>query len=186
MFEGEHHSIASVPGFKDRTIILDGFSKTYANDWLAAWLRSNATGSGPLKFSLLMTNSNSCTASFTQVAGRGKRSKVTRPSVETMRLEFPAPPRYVRARVETRSKAFLAACPKGAFYAFPNIQKTGWTSKKAGRTRLLEQGWRCRAFRDGLFGSYGEGLFALEHRQLLRETWSKPSKRIGSWVGKTL
>src|SRR5256885_6040787 len=79
LFEGEHYSIMSVPGFKDRTILLDGFSKTYA---MTGW----RMGYGVMRADLathitrLMTNSNSCTASFTQVAGieaiRGDQSSV--------------------------------------------------------------------------------------------------------------
>jgi aspartate/methionine/tyrosine aminotransferase len=86
IFEGEHFSIMSLPGFKDRTILLDGFSKTYA---MTGW----RMGYGVMRPDLathitrLMTNSNSCTASFTQVAGieaiRGDQS-----SVERMREEF--------------------------------------------------------------------------------------------------
>src|SRR5881397_791631 len=86
IFEGEHFSIMSVPGFKDRTILLDGFSKTYA---MTGW----RMGYGVMREDLathitrLMTNSNSCTASFTQVAGiealRGPQE-----SVENMCAEF--------------------------------------------------------------------------------------------------
>src|SRR5262249_6984485 len=86
IFEGEHFSIMSIPGFKERTILLDGFSKTYA---MTGW----RMGYGVMRPDLaahvtrLMTNSNSCTASFTQIAGiealRGDQS-----SVDRMREEF--------------------------------------------------------------------------------------------------
>ena len=68
IFEGEHHSIMSIDGMKERTILLDGFSKTYA---MTGW----RMGYGVMRVDLathisrLMTNSNSCTASFTQIAG---------------------------------------------------------------------------------------------------------------------
>ena len=68
IFEGEHHSIMSIDGMKERCILLDGFSKTYA---MTGW----RMGYGVMRADLathvarLMTNSNSCTASFTQVAG---------------------------------------------------------------------------------------------------------------------
>ena len=68
IFEGEHHSIMSIDGMKERTILLDGFSKTYA---MTGW----RMGYGVMRHDLathisrLMTNSNSCTASFTQMAG---------------------------------------------------------------------------------------------------------------------
>src|SRR2546423_6503314 len=86
IFEGQHHSIISQDGFKERTVLLDGFSKTYA---MTGW----RMGYGVMRPDLaahiarLMTDSNSCTASFTQVAGiealRGDQS-----SVEHMRQEF--------------------------------------------------------------------------------------------------
>src|SRR5438270_213077 len=86
LFEGKHFSIMSVEGWKDRTILLDGFSKTYA---MTGW----RMGYGIMRADLaahvtrLMTNSNSCTASFTQMAGieaiRGDQS-----SVDGMRAEF--------------------------------------------------------------------------------------------------
>src|SRR6202140_976366 len=86
IFEGEHHSIMSVDGMKERCILLDGFSKTYA---MTGW----GMGSGVMRADLamhvarLMTNSISCTATFTQVAGiealRGSQA-----SVEGMCAEF--------------------------------------------------------------------------------------------------
>src|SRR5881296_1006331 len=68
IFEGEHHSIMSIDGMKDRTILLDGFSKTYA---MTGWRMGYGVMRADLAahLSRLMTNSNSCTASFTQVAG---------------------------------------------------------------------------------------------------------------------
>src|SRR5437763_5814978 len=86
VFDGEHHSIMSMDGMKERTILLDGFSKTYA---MTGW----RMGYGVMRVDLathiarLMTNSNSCTASFTQMAGvealRGPQK-----SVGAMRAEF--------------------------------------------------------------------------------------------------
>src|SRR5262252_4670861 len=117
IFEGEHFSIMSVPGLKDRTILLDGFSKTYA---MTGW----RMGYGVMRPDLaahvtrLMTNSNSCTASFTQVAGIHALSGDQTP-VEKMRLEF------MRRRDSfvaglNRIKGFSCRMPKGAFYVFPN------------------------------------------------------------------
>src|ERR1044071_2615735 len=68
IFEGEHHSIMSIDGMKERTILLDGFSKTYA---MTGWRMGYGVMRPDLAehISRLMTNSNSCTASFTQIAG---------------------------------------------------------------------------------------------------------------------
>src|SRR6202049_776222 len=86
IFEGEHHSIMSIDGMKERTILLAGFSKTYAmTGWRMGYgvMRSDLAG----HVSRLMVNSNSCTATFTQIAGiealRGPQA-----SVEAMCAEF--------------------------------------------------------------------------------------------------
>src|SRR2546426_7678305 len=126
IFEGEHHSIMSIDGMKERCILLDGFSKTYA---MTGW----RMGYGVMRADLathitrLMTNSNSCTASFTQVAGieaiRGDQS-----SVDGMRAEFQRRRDAFVAGLN-RIKGFSCRMPKGAFYVFPNITKTHWKSK---------------------------------------------------------
>src|SRR5271167_4380429 len=125
LFEGEHYSIASVEGFKDRTIILDGFSKTYA---MTGWRMGYGVMRPDLAVHIarLMTNSTSCTASFTQIAGieaiRGPQSPV-----DKMRTEFQKR-RDVFVAGLNRVKGFSCRMPKGAFYAFPNITATGWKS----------------------------------------------------------
>ena len=133
IFEGEHYSIMSVPGFQERTILLDGFSKTYA---MTGW----RLGYGVMRTDLatqiarLMTNSNSCTASFTQIAGveaiRGDQASVAR-----MRTEFQQR-RDVFVAGLNRIKGFSCRMPKGAFYAFPNITKTGWRIEEAVRSAV--------------------------------------------------
>src|SRR5206468_12703268 len=86
IFEGEHHSIISIDGMKERCILLDGFSKTYA---MTGWRMGYGVMRADLAMHVarLMTNSNSCTASFTQVAGiealRGSQA-----AVEAMCAEF--------------------------------------------------------------------------------------------------
>src|SRR6266403_4760717 len=123
IFEGEHHSIMSINGMKERTILLDGFSKTYA---MTGWRMGYGVMRADLAMHIarLMTNSNSCTASFTQVAGiealRGRQA-----SVEHMRAEFQRR-RDVFVAGLNRIKGFSCRMPKGAFYVFPNITKTGW------------------------------------------------------------
>ena len=111
---------------KERTILLDGFSKTYA---MTGW----RMGYGVMRADLathvarLMTNSNSCTASFTQVAGvealRGPQE-----SVDKMCAEFKKR-RDVMVAGLNKIKGFSCRLPKGAFYVFPNITKTGWPRK---------------------------------------------------------
>ena len=152
IFEGEHHSILSLPDWKERTILLDGFSKTYA---MTGW----RMGYGVMRADLathiarLMTNSNSCTASFTQVAGveaiRGDQS-----SVEYMRREFQHR-RDIFVDGINRIRGFSCRRPKGAFYTFPNITRTGWPSKKLADALLEQAGVACLS--GTAFGEFGEG-----------------------------
>ena len=180
IYEGEHFSIMSVPGFKDRTILLDGFSKTYA---MTGW----RMGYGVMRPDLaahitrLMTNSNSCTASFTQVAGiaalRGDQS-----SVEKMSGEFKHRRDAFVAGLN-KIKGFSCRMPKGAFYAFPNITKTGWPSKKLADALLEQAGVACLS--GTAFGSYGEGYLRFSVANSL-ENLNTALTWIEAWVGKNL
>lgn len=145
-------SIASEPGMEGKTIILDGFSKTYAmTGWrmgyglMPAWLAEAVNK--------LMVNSNSCTASFTQRAGI---AALTGPQddVAKMVTEF-----------RRRRDAFVAGLnslpgvrcklPEGAFYVFPNIKDTGRQSRELAETLLQKAGVACLS--GTAFGAYGEG-----------------------------
>jgi aspartate/methionine/tyrosine aminotransferase len=180
IFEGEHYSIMSVPGFKDRTILLDGFSKTYA---MTGW----RMGYGVMRPDLathitrLMTNSNSCTASFTQVAGvealRGDQS-----SVDRMRNEFQRRRDTFVAGLN-RIKGFSCRMPKGAFYVFPNTTKTGWPSKKLANALLEEAGVACLS--GTAFGDFGEGYLRFSVANSL-ENLNKALQNIEAWTKKNL
>jgi len=180
IFEGEDFSIMSVPGFKDRTILLDGFSKTYA---MTGW----RMGYGVMRPDLathvtrLMTNSNSCTASFTQIAGvealRGDQS-----SVDKMNAEFKHR-RDVFVAGLNKIKGFSCRMPKGAFYAFPNITKTGWSSKKLADALLEQAGVACLS--GTAFGEYGEGYLRFSVANSL-ENLNKALARIDEWTRKNL
>ncbi|MBV9482354.1 MAG: pyridoxal phosphate-dependent aminotransferase [Acidobacteria bacterium] len=180
IFEGEHYSILTVPGFKDRTILLDGFSKTYA---MTGW----RIGYGVMRADLaahltrLVTNSNSCTASFTQVAGieaiRGDQA-----SVENMRAEFQ------RRRDEfvsglNRIRGFSCRVPRGAFYVFPNIHETGWKSKKLADALLEEAGVACLS--GTAFGDFGEGYLRCSIANSL-ENLHTALDRIRQWTMRNL
>jgi len=180
IFEGEHYSIMSVPGFKDRTILLDGFSKTYA---MTGW----RMGYGVMRPDLaahitrLMTNSNSCTASFTQVAGI-EALKGDQSSVEKMRLEF------MRRRDSfvaglNRIKGFSCRMPKGAFYVFPNITGSGWKSKKLADALLEDAGVACLS--GTAFGDFGEGYLRFSVANSL-ENLNKAQQRIEDWTKRNL
>jgi aspartate aminotransferase len=180
IYEGEDFSIMSVPGFKDRTILLDGFSKTYA---MTGWRMGYGVMRADLAthVSRLMTNSNSCTASFTQIAGiealRGDQS-----SVDKMNAEFKHR-RDVFVAGLNKIKGFSCRMPKGAFYTFPNITRTGWPSKKLADALLEEAGVACLS--GTAFGAYGEGYLRFSVANSL-ENLNKALARIEAWVGKNL
>jgi aspartate/methionine/tyrosine aminotransferase len=152
LFEGDHFSIMSVPGMQERTILLDGFSKTYA---MTGW----RLGYGVMPtwmvraVNKLMVNSNSCTASFTQRAGIaalcGPQDDVT-----TMVSEFRRRRDAFCAGLN-RVPGFRCRLPEGAFYAFPNIAATGWESKPLADALLDEAG--VASLSGTAFGEYGEG-----------------------------
>jgi aspartate/methionine/tyrosine aminotransferase len=151
-FGEQPRSIASEPGMADKTIILDGFSKTYAmTGWrlgygvMPAWLAEAVNK--------LMVNSNSCTASFTQRAGL---AALTGPQdeVEVMVKEFRRRRDAFVAGLNTLP-GFRCTVPDGAFYAFPNITGTGRGSKELAHALLHDAGVACLS--GTAFGAYGEG-----------------------------
>jgi aspartate/methionine/tyrosine aminotransferase len=179
-FAGQPFSIMSVPGMQERTILLDGFSKTYA---MTGW----RIGYGVMRADLathitrLMTNSNSCTASFTQMAGiealRGDQS-----AVGQMCAEF-----------QRRSEAFVTglngirgfSCrmPKGAFYVFANITRTGWKSKPLADALLEEAG--VAALSGTAFGEFGEGYLRFSVANSM-EKLHQALERIDRWTKQNL
>jgi aspartate aminotransferase len=179
-FEGKHCSILSQPGFQERTIVLDGFSKTYA---MTGW----RMGYGVMRADLaqhvtrLMTNSNSCTASFTQMAGiealRGDQL-----SVEHMRDEFRQRRDAFVAELN-RIKGFSCRMPKGAFYVFPNITGTGWKSKPLADALLEQAGVACLAGTS--FGEFGEGYLRFSIANSM-ENLNQALERIGEWTKRNL
>jgi aspartate aminotransferase len=180
LFEGEHFSIMSVPGMQERTILLDGFSKTYA---MTGW----RMGYGVMRPDLaahitrLMTNSNSCTASFTQMAGiealRGDQA-----SVDHMCGEFKRRRDMFVAGLN-KIKGFSCRMPKGAFYVFPNITKTGWKSKPLADALLEQAG--VAALSGTAFGEFGEGYLRFSVANSL-ENLQRALDRIDQWTNKTL
>ena len=180
IFEGEHHSIMSLDGMKERTILLDGFSKTYA---MTGW----RMGYGVMRVDLathisrLMTNSNSCTASFTQVAGVEALSG-PQTSVDAMRAEFNKR-RDVMVSGLNKIKGFSCQLPHGAFYVFPNITETGWPSKKLADALLDDAG--VAALSGTAFGQFGEGYLRFSIANSI-ENIEKALERVDAWTRKNL
>jgi aspartate aminotransferase len=177
---GQHFSIMSVPGMQERTIMLDGFSKTYA---MTGW----RMGYGVMRADLathmtrLMTNSNSCTASFTQIAGV-EAIKGDQSSVDRMRDEFQRR-RDVFVAGLNKMKAFSCRMPKGAFYVFPNIKQTGWKSKPLADALLEQAG--LAALSGTAFGEFGEGYLRFSVANSL-ENLQQALDRIDQWTRKNL
>jgi aspartate aminotransferase len=165
-------SIASLPGMVDKTIILDGFSKTYAmTGWrlgygvLPEWLVGAVNK--------LMVNSNSCTATFTQMAGIAALSG-PQDAVIRMLQEF-------RIRRDTFCRAmneipgFRCVLPEGAFYAFANVKATGLNSRKLADMLLEEAGVAC--LDGGGFGNFGSGYIRFSYANSL-ENLKEAARRI--------
>jgi aspartate aminotransferase len=155
-------SIASFPGMLEKTIILDGFSKTYA---MTGW----RIGYGVMPLWLveavnkLMVNSNSCTASFTQ---RAALAAITGPQTEVERMvqEFRIR-RDAFCSALDRIPGFRCALPGGAFYAFANVRDTGIPSKQLADMLLEEAGVAC--LNGGAFGEYGDGYIRFSYANSL-------------------
>jgi aspartate/methionine/tyrosine aminotransferase len=152
LYEGAHFSIASLPGMRDRTLILDGFSKTYA---MTGW----RIGFGVLPMELvepisrLVTNSVSCTPSFTQMA---VLEAMNGPQDEAYEIvaEFKKR-RSIIVDGLNQIPGIRCAMPKGAFYVFPNIEGTGMTSRQFADSLLEDAG--VAGLSGDSFGKYGNG-----------------------------
>ena len=178
IYDAEPVSITQFDGMKERTVILDGFSKTYA---MTGWRLGYGVMPVPVarKVALLMTNSNSCTASFTQQAGmealRGDQSHARK-----MKEEFERR-RNVVVEGLNRIPGFRCRMPHGAFYAFPNITGTGFSSQELA-DRLLPEAGVATLSGPG-FGSHGEGFIRLSYANSVVNI-QKALKRIEEWVGR--
>lgn len=178
IFEGEHASLAQFPGMKERVIILDGFSKSYA---MTGWRLGYGIMRADLarEIALLMTNSDSCTATFSQIAAvealRGDQSPVDR-----MREEFRRR-RSVTVEGLNKIPGFRCRQPHGAFYAFPNISGTGRDSRTLASALLTEAGVACLS--GTAFGAGGEGYLRFSFANSV-ENIQKALERIGAWAAK--
>lgn len=158
LYEGEFVSITSIPGMAERTIILDGHSKTYA---MTGWRLGYGVMPEELAVHItrLMTNSNSCTAAFTQYAGI---EALTGPQEESYKMvEAFRERRDVIVEGLNKIPGFKCLKPKGAFYVFPNIEGTGKSSKFMEEYLLNEAG--VATLSGTSFGKYGEGFIRLSY-----------------------
>ena len=177
-------SITQFDGMLDKTIILDGFSKTYSmTGWrlgygvMPLWLADAVN--------LLMVNSNSCTASFTQRAGMAALDG-PQDGVDAMVKEFR---RRRDAIVEGLNAipGFSCTVPAGAFYAFPNITGTGMSSRVLADLLLYEAG--VAALSGTAFGQFGEGYLRFSYANSLeniREALARIQKVSDRWAASKL
>ena len=162
LYEGKFNSLLSIPGMVERTILLDGFSKSYA---MTGW----RLGYGVMPLDLvphitrLETNSNSCVAGFTQYAGV---EALTGPqnSVQKMVAAFKER-RDTIVEGMNAIPGFRCLKPSGAFYAFPNTAGTGWDSRRLAEYLLNEAGVACLSGTS--FGEAGEGYIRFSYANSL-------------------
>lgn len=178
IYEGGHVTPYAYPGMPERTILLDGHSKTYA---MTGW----RLGYGvmpkemALKVAKLQTNSNSCTCSFTQIAGI-EALQGPQDSVDAMVKEFRAR-RDIIVEGLNRIPGFRCHRPSGAFYVFPNITGTGRTSKEMENFLMEKAG--VAVLSGTAFGAEGEGYIRLSYANSQANVRRALEKIAASMVG---
>ncbi len=178
IYEGEHESISSLEGMREKTIILDGFSKTYA---MTGWRLGYGVMRKDLaqKIAQLMTNSNSCTNAFVQMAGvealKGPQDEVTK-----MVKEFKNRREIIVSGLN-EIKGITCKKPRGAFYVFPNIVETEMDCRKLSDYLLNEAG--VAVLPGTAFGKYGEGYLRLSFANSV-ENIRKALERISKAIEK--
>jgi aspartate/methionine/tyrosine aminotransferase len=158
LYDAEHVSILSTPGMAERTLLLDGHSKTYA---MTGWRLGYGVGPKPLvdMMAKFATNCNSCTSSFVQVAGiaalRGPQDDA-RAMVEEFRRR-----RDLIVDGLNAIPRFSCRTPHGAFYVFPNVRDLGMPSAQVADALLNEAG--VASLSGTAFGAFGEGYLRFSY-----------------------
>ena len=176
VYEGDAPSIISLPGMPERTILADGFSKTYA---MTGWRLGFGIMPRPLaeKMGLLLTHSVGCTATFTQFAGL---EAVLGPqeTVEAVRAEFHRRRDLMVAGLNG-IPGIRCPTPQGAFYTFPNVQAFGRPAEELADYLLQEAG--VAVLPGTAFGSYGEGYLRLSYANSIENI-----QKALEWMGQAL
>ncbi len=177
LYEGEHYSIGREDGMLDRTILLDGFSKTFAmTGWRLGYGAFPQALVGPV--TKLVTNSVSCTATFTQRAGIVAMNQRP-PEVDQMVAAFKKRRDAIVAGLNG-IEGITCRTPSGAFYVFPNITglHAGDAATVAGR--VLQEA-SVAVLAGTAFGAVGEGHLRLSYANSL-ENLELAVQRIGDWA----
>ena len=159
VYDGRHaSSIVEIPGMMERTVLVDGFSKTYA---MTGWRLGYGIMPAHLaaKMDLLLTHSVGCSAHFTQIAAleaiRGPQDRVAE-----MVVEYQAR-RDLMVRLLNSMPGITCQVPEGAFYVFPNVRSLGMSSNQLSDYLLDEAG--VAVLPGTAFGDYGEGYLRLSY-----------------------
>ncbi len=169
-------SIASLPGMMERTIIIDGFSKTYAMTGWRLGFGIMPKGLATV-VQLLLTHSVGCTANFVQIAGlealRGPQDQVDAVVEEYQRR------RDAIVAGLNSIPGITCQCPQGAFYVFPNIKSFGRSSSEMADLLLERAG--VAVLPGSSFGTYGEGYLRLTYSNSI-ENINRAVQQIGEVV----
>ena len=176
LYEGEHRSLAREEGMAERTILLDGFSKTFA---MTGWRLGYGVFPKPLvdPVTKLVTNSVSCTATFTQRAGVVAMTQRP-PEVARMVTAFRARRDAIVAALN-RIAGITCRTPQGAFYVFPNITALGLGDSATVAGRVLNEAG-VAVLAGTAFGAAGEGYLRLSYANSL-ENLELAAQRIDEW-----
>ncbi len=177
LYEGSHHSILREDGMAERTILLDGFSKTFA---MTGWRLGYGVFPWPLvdPVTKLVANSVSCTATFTQRAGTA--ALTARPPEVALMVKAFRERRDVMVNGLNRIDGITCREPKGAFYVFPNITGLGLGDSATVQERILHEAG-VAALAGTAFGAGGEGYLRLSYANSL-ENLQSALTRIGEWA----
>ncbi|MGQ9472464.1 MAG: pyridoxal phosphate-dependent aminotransferase [Candidatus Caldatribacteriaceae bacterium] len=185
IYDHNHVSILQFPGMKERTVLLDAFSKSFA---MTGWRLGYAVlpRQWALFLSLLITNSNSCTCTFTQIAGVEALLN-SDASVKVMSAEFRRRRDFLVERM-AKIEGLKFVKPQGAFYVFPNIASFGLSSSQMAQYLLEEAG--VAVLPGTAFGEFGEGYIrisfsnSLENLALAMDRIEEALKKLkvgGKW-----
>ncbi len=178
LYEGTHQSILSLPGMKDQTILIDGHSKTYA---MTGWRLGYGVAPQEIadKITQLTINSNSCTATFTQIAGiealKGPQTFVTEMVIEFRKRRD--------AIVDGLNAIDGMSCvkPLGSFYVFPNVTQLPLSCEKLADYLMDDAG--VALLPGTAFGKYGDGYLRLSYANSL-ENIKEALRRITVAIAK--
>ena len=179
IYEGSHSSIYTLPGFEDRTVILDGFSKTFA---MTGWRLGYGILPEPLVPHIvkLVANSVSCAPTFVQKAAI-KALTGPQDDVQEMVRQFKARRELIVSGLRN-IPGITCAMPGGAFYVFPNIEGTGLASDEFADRSLKEAG--VALLSGNSFGECGEGFVRLSYANS-EENITEALNRIDNLVRKS-